>query len=547
MTETNPFTLCIYGDLQEFLVTNFRECRRKRTSVKKIKEVLRLKLEMGFSSRIIGQALKIGKTTVQEYLKRAQELQITLEEVHRLSESELQEKLFIQAVPLSNRPMPNWKHIHLEHRKKNVTLQVLWEEYRDQHPDGLGYSRFCELYKEFAKTVEVSMRQVHKAGDKMFVDYGGKTVEIVDRKTGEVKQAQIFVAVLGASSYLYAEATWSQKLMDWISSHVRALEFFGGVPRAIVPDNLKSGVSKPWYYDPDINPTYAEFARHYGTVVLPARVRKPRDKAKAEAGVQLVQRWLLAKLRHQRFFDLAGLNQAIRELLKALNDRPFQKLPGSRRSLFESLERGELCPLPTTPFEVASWKQARVNIDYHVEFKTFLYSVPWKYAGQKVRIRATAKVLEVFCGETRIASHLRKYSGDRYSTKSAHMPPHHKFRKWPPEKLIRLGDKIGTSVKRVVEEILKSRPHPEQGFRAALGLLRLGRTLGDDRLEKACKIAIELGSPRYRSVRSILETGQDKRSFPNESKSRALPHHSNIRGAKYYQQKEDENASPTNH
>lgn len=518
---------------------------RKRTSMRKIKEILRLHSK-GLSPRQIGKIVKIGRTTVQDHLKRSYEARISIEIAESMSEAELENRLFKMPQNPSGKVMPCWETIHLEHRKNDVTLQVLWEEYRDQEPDGLSYSYFCDLYRKFSKTVDLSMRQVHKAGEKMFVDYCGKTVEIIDPITGEIRHAQIFVAVLGASNYLYAEATWSQQLSDWISSHVRALEFFGGVPKAIVVDNLKSGVTSPSYYDPDINPSYAEFARHYDTVILPARIKKPKDKAKAEAGVQLVQRWLLARLRHQKFFNLTSLNNAIKGMLMTLNDRPFRKLEGCRKSIYDSLEKSALMPLPVSSYEFAAWKNAKVNIDYHVEFKKFFYSVSWREVHQRVRIRATASTIEIFKADRRIAAHLRKYTGDRYSTLEEHMPAQHKAMKWSPSKLIKMAAKIDQAVKSVIETILNSRPHPEQGYRASLGVLRLGRLLGDDRLTNACKKAIELGSPTYKSIKAILENGQDRCLLPQQE-NRDLPKHQNIRGAEYYKHEEDTNAAATNH
>lgn len=518
---------------------------RKRTSMRKIKEILRLSGK-GLSPRQIAKIVKIGRTTVQDHLQRSFEAGINLEIAESISEEELEQRLFKVPRITTNRALPCWETIHLEHRKSNVTLQVLWEEYRDQEADGLSYSYFCNLYRKFSKTVDLSMRQVHKAGEKMFVDYCGKTVEIIDSITGEIRQAQIFVAILGASNYLYAEATWSQQLSDWISSHVRALEFFGGVPKAIVVDNLKSGVTSPSYYDPDINPSYAEFARHYDTVILPARIKKPKDKAKAEAGVQLVQRWLLAKLRHQKFFSLTSLNRAIQGLLITLNDRPFRKLEGCRRSIYESLEKAVLMPLPISAYEFAAWKNAKVNIDYHVEFKKFFYSVIWREVHQRVRIRATASTIEIFKADKRIAVHPRKYTGDRYSTLEEHMPPQHKAMKWNPGKLVNMAAKIGESVKSVIETILNSRPHPEQGYRASLGVLRLGRLLGNDRLINACKKAIEIGSPTYKSIKAILENGQDRCAL-SEQENRELPKHQNIRGSKYYKKEENTDAASTNH
>lgn len=520
---------------------------RKHISMRKIKEILRLSCLKQLSPRAIGNIVKIGRSTVQDHLQRAKNAGITLEMAESIPEEELEKLLFSLPGSSSNRPQPCWKTIHLEHRKKDVTMQVLWEEYKEQEPDGLSYSYFCDLYRKFTKTVDISMRQIHKAGEKMFVDYCGKTVEIFDAVTGEIRIAQVFVAVLGASNYLYAEATWSQQLSDWLFSHVRALEFFGGVPRAIVPDNLKSGVTKPDYYDPDINPSYVEFARHYDTTILPARIKKPKDKAKAKIGVQLVQRWLLAKLRHRRFSSIASLNSAIRELLITINDRPFKKLEGSRRSIFESLEKPAMAPLPAAAYEFAAWKIAKVSIDYHVEFKKFFYSVSWKEVHQKVRMRVTATTVEIFKDDQRLAVHLRKYTGDSYSTLEEHMPPQHKFMKWQPGKLLFIAEKIGEPVKRVLEEIFKARPHPEQGFRSALGLLRLGRILGEERLLNACKKAIDIGSPKYKSVKAILESGQD-RCISDKDENKQLPKHENIRGMAYYQTKEeDDDAAATNH
>ena len=512
---------------------------RKLITMRKVKEVYRLYFEMGLSPRKIASALKIGRTTIRDYISRAKIAGLTVEEIRLFTEDELQSSLFVKPESQGKYPIPDWKEIHLEHKTKKITLQVLWEEYLEINPSGYSYGHFCELYQAYAKTLHVSMRQLHKAGDKMFVDYCGDTAKIIDRNTGEEKAAQIFVAVLGASNYLFAEATWSQSSEDWINSHVHALEFFGGVPKAIVPDNLKSAVTKANYYDPDINIAYSEFAEHYSTAILPARVRKPKDKSKAEGGVQYVQNWLLAQLRNIKFFTLSDLNKKINELLIRLNQRPFKKLPGCRFSMFEEVEKAALQELPNTRYEYSNWKHAKVNIDYHVEYKKFFYSVPWQNIHAKVLIRATSTTVEIFIKDKRIASHLRKFSGDRYTTRSEHMPSHHKFVKWSPERLISNGEKIGIAVKEIIEKILTSKKHPEQGFRSALGIFRLGNKVGNDRLINACKVAISLQSLTYRTVQTILENGQDKKADAEISEDKVLPEHSNIRGASYYKEDVD--------
>jgi len=507
--------------------------------MRKVKEVYRLYFEMGLSPRKIALALKMGRTTVRDYVSRAKQAGLTVEEIKLFTEDELQASLFIKPQKTEKCPAPDWEEIHLEHKTKKISLQVLWEEYLAIHPDGYCYGHFCNLYQSYSKVLHISMRQLHKAGDKMFVDYCGDTAKIIDRNTGQEKKAQIFVAVLGASNYLFAEATWSQSSEDWISSHVHALEFFGGVPKAIVPDNLKSGVTKANYYDPDINIAYSEFAEHYSTAILPARVRKPKDKSKAECGVQYVQNWLFPQLRDIKFFTLSDLNKKINELVIKLNQRSFKKLSGCRISMFENIEKAALQPLPNIMYEYSDWKHAKVNIDYHVEYKKFFYSVPWQNAHARVTIRATTTTVEVFAKDIRIASHLRKDSGDRYTTLTEHMPPHHKFVKWSPSRLISNGEKIGNPVKIVVEKILNSKKHPEQGFRSALGIFRLGSKVGNIRLINACKVAIGLQSPTYRSVQTILENGQDRKADYEIAEDKVLPEHKNIRGASYYKEDKD--------
>ncbi len=385
---------------------------RKPISMRKIKEVLRLKQECGLNDRQIAESCSIGRTTVQEYLARARVSQITWNEIKDLADDKLEKLLFPGNMRCpSSQPLPDWEEVHAERRRPGVTLQLLWEEYRESHPDGFSYSRFCDLYHAYVNTIDVRMRQTHKAGDKLFIDYSGKKPEIIDPTTGEVCSAELYVAVMGASNYTYIEATWSQSLQDWIGSHVRAFEFFNGIPALLVPDNLKSAINKACRYDPEENPTYAALAEHYGTAVLPARPYAPRDKAKVEGAVLLAQRWILARLRNQRFFSLSELNATIRKLLESFNNRPFKKLVGSRKTAFDEIDKPALRPLPQNAFEFAHWANATVSFDYHVEYDHHYYSVPYRFVHQKIQIRATAQIVEVIRQGERIASHARSAEG----------------------------------------------------------------------------------------------------------------------------------------
>lgn len=512
----------------------------RRISVRKIREILRLFSESRLSRRQIASCCGISKTTVSECLERAQRIGLDWSTMCELSDEELERQLYPPAakVPVSERPAVDWAVVHTELKKKGVTLQLLWEEYRQKEPRGYGYSRYCELYSHWRTRSDLSMRQVHRAGEKLFVDYCGATVPVTHAPSGEVRAAQIFVAVWGASNYTYAEATWSQGLSDWIESHVRAFEFAGGLPEMVVPDNLKSGVSRPCRYEPELNPTYQELAMHYGVAVMPARVRRPRDKAKVEVGVQVVERWILARLRHRRFFSLAELNQAIGELLARLNERPFHKLPGSRRSLFESLERPVLRALPAQRFVYAEWKKARVAIDYHVEVDGHYYSVPYQLVSQQLDVRMTAKTVECFTKSRRVASHLRSFRRGAHTTQGEHMPrPHREYAQWTPERLVRWAQKAGPSVEGLVETVMATRVHPQHGFRSCLGILRLGERYGFERLEAACRRALQIGAASYRSVASILKAGLDQQE-PLLEPAQPLAHE-NLRGASYYQPQEE--------
>lgn len=412
---------------------------------------------------------------------------------------------------------------------------LLWQEYREHHPQGYQYSWFCERYRHWLGKQDLVMRQDHRAGEKLFVDYAGQTVGVINPYTGEIREAQIFVGVLGASNYTYAEATWTQGLPDWIGSHQRTFSFLGGVPEIVVPDNLRAGVSKAHRYEPDINPTYQEFAAHYGVAVIPARVRRPKDKSKAEGGVLLVERWILAVLRNREFFSLAELNQAIRGLLEQLNTRPFKKLPGCRHDLFTSLDQPALRSLPVTPYTYAEWKKVRVHIDYHVEVKGHYYSVPYQLVKQPCDARITEHTIECFYKGKRVASHARSDQKARHTTVREHMPKsHQQYGDWSPERLIQWAEKTGPSTARIITTVLSSRRHPQQGYRSCLGILRLGKSYGEDRLEAACGRALLLGTQRYKSIESILKHGLESKPLSEQQELNLPEDHGNIRGSSYY-------------
>lgn len=507
--------------------------------MRKIKDVLRLHFEAGLNQRAIARSIGTSHTTVGDYLKRANRAGLTWPLPDNLDEARLEHLLFppTAALPPDQRPLPDWASIHLELKRKGVTLALLWEEYQSIYPDGYRYSRFCDLYREWSGKLQLSMRQEHKAGEKLFVDYAGQTLPIVDRNTGEIRDAQIFVAALGASNYTFAEATWAQGLKDWIGSHVRAFSFYDGVAEIVVPDNLKSGVSKPCRYEPDINPTYAELAAHYGCAVIPARVRKPKDKSKVEVAVQVAERFILARLRNRTFFSLAEANHAIRELVDDLNRRPFKKLPGCRQQLFETLDRPALKPLPAAHYQFAEWRYARVNIDYHAEVDHHYYSVPYTLVKKQLDVRLTANTVEFLHKGKRVASHTRSSERGRHTTLKEHMPKSHReYAEWTPQRLVAWAGKTGPNTAALAEKIMSSRAHPQQGYRSVLGLIRLAKTYTPQRLEAACQRALKLNVSTYKSVASILKTGLDRQPLP-EAPGSQLPlplNHENIRGSSYY-------------
>jgi transposase len=503
--------------------------------MRKIKEVLRLHHEAKLSERAIARSINVSRDTVSRILTRASEVGLTWPLPADIDDSKLEALLFpsAQGRP-KNYSEPNWSYIHKEYRKKGVTLQLLWEEYKAERSDGYQYSQFCERYRRWKKTLQVSMRGEHRAGEKMFVDYAGPTVPYIDRETGEILQAQIFVAVLGASSYTFVEAQPSQMLESFIGGHVHVFEFFGGVPELIVPDNLKAGVSHADRYEPTLNTTYQEMASYYGAAVMPARPRKPKDKPKVEAAVLLVERWILAVLRRRRFFSLAEINQEIGELLKRLNEKPFQKLEGSRKSLFEHIDKPALRPLPTLPYEFATWRVAKANIDYHVEADKAYYSVPYQLVGQKLDVRLTQNIVEIFHRGKRVVSHRRAYGKGQYVTEHTHRPKsHQKHLEWTPSRLIHWGQSIGPNTGILVERILERKKHPEQGYRSCLGLLSLSKRYSKERMEAAALRALTIGACSYTSVKSILQTRIEQTALSLEVPE-ASPVHANIRGADYY-------------
>jgi transposase len=482
----------------------------------------------------------MGLGTVHEYLERAAAARIGWPLPEGVGEEELEARLFGNQPHAARverpRPQPDWKAIHEQlQQHRHLTLQLVWEEYRQAHPEGYRYSWFCERYQQWRRHLDVVLRQEHKAGEKMFVDWAGDTLPVYDPQSGEARPAALFVAVLGASSYTYAEARRDQQLESWIQAHIHALEYFGGVPKVAVPDNTRTAVTRACRYDPDLNPTYQEFAVHYGMAVVPARPYHPRDKAKAESAVQVVERWIVAALRNRKFFSLAELNQAIRELLQQLNQRPFRKRDGSRASLFQRLEKPALAPLPTERFDLSQWSRATVNIDYHVAFDGNFYSVPYTLVQQVVEVRSTPTTVEIFHKGSRVASHLRSRERGRAITQNEHRPKSHQAHlEWSPSRMMNWAHTIGPHTAQLFARILNEKPHPEMGYRSCLGIIRLAQHYSVERMEAAAERAVLTGACRYQSVKSILKTSLDAVPLsPAKTGSSPLTH-DNVRGAEYF-------------
>lgn len=510
---------------------------KARLSVRKIREVLRLKFGLDLSGHQIAQSCQISRSTVTEYIDRFEKAGLSWPLDDALSDEKLEQKLFPSPATIAgSRSLPDFAYIYRElksHKKFNLTLDQLWREYREQHPDGYQYTQFSVLYRRWRKKLDYSMRQDHRGGEKLFVDYG-EGLSLIDPQTGDPIKTELFVAVWGASTYTYAEATLSQKLPDWIGSHTRAFEYFGCAPKIVVPDCLKSAVSRACRYEPDINPTYADMASHYGICVIPARPARPRDKAKVENGVLIAKRWILSVLRHRRFYTLADLNGAIHQLLERLNNRALRKLKQSRRELFVLFDQPHALALPPKPYEFADWKIATVNIDYHIEIDQHYYSVPYELKGEKLQVRLSANTVEAFRKGQRVATHIRSFLAHRHTTLKEHMlPAHQQFSEWSPSRFISWAEKTGPNTARLVQTIIASRAHPEQGYRSCLGILRLEKHYPQQRRENAAARALRYSNLSLKALRKILENGLD-RLEEKDSSTAVLPTHDNIRGGQYY-------------
>jgi transposase len=508
----------------------------------RIREILRQKWNLKRTHREVAASVGCGVGTVSKVLERATAAGLDIAGVDALDDDELERR--VQGVrpeaPTKYDP-PDFAAVHREHKRPGVTLALLHLEYLEQHPNGYRYTQFCEHYRRWLDRRRLSMRQVHRAGEKGFVDYAGQRPYLVDPRTGECTAVELFVMVLGASNLTYAEATLTQRGPDFIASHMRAYEYFGGVPIGTVCDQLRSGVSKPCRYEPEIQRTYEAMAIHYGTTVLPARPKHPRDKAKVEVAVQVAERWILARLRNEEFATLEALNERIAELLEDLNHRTMRRYGVSRRELFEQVERQHLQPLPPERFAYCTFARATVNIDYHVEHDDHFYSVPYQLRYEKdpvVDLRVTATTIEVLHKGRRVASHARSYVKYQHTTLAEHMPEaHRKHLQWTPSRIVSWAGKVGPSTQTLVEKILVSRRHPEQGYRTCLGLLRLTKKYGDDRVEAASARALATRAYSYRHVKSILEHGLDRQAVlpTSDDATPSVPvEHENIRGAKYY-------------
>lgn len=509
-------------------------------TMRRFKEILRLRHEKGLSNGLIANALGVAKTTVSTYLYLARRSQISWPMGEGIGDTELREKLYssrCQTKQPPAKPLPDFETIHTELKRKGVTLQLLWEEYHNAQTGGYGYTQFCHYYNQWAKHLDVSMRQHHKAGEKLFIDYAGQKIPITDPKTGEIRPAEMFVSVLGASNYTYAEASLTQQLPDWIGSHIRAFEYFQGVPAICVPDNLKSGITRPCRYEPGINQTYEDMATHYGTVVIPARVAKPKDKAKVENAVLVVERWILARLRDRTFYSLSEANEAIWQLLEELNTRPMQEFKKSRREVFEDIERGVLLSLPRERYVMAEFSICHVNIDYHVEVEKHYYSVPYRLTHEEVETRLTPTIIEVFHDGKRVASHRRSYQKHGFTTLPEHMPEsHRRYAQWTPSRIIGWGRSKGEAVGLLFEKILESRRHPEQGFRSCLGIIHLEKKYGIERIVAACQKTkqLEAYGCAYQIIKRMLINKTESQPVAGVDDEKVPAPHSNVRGWQYY-------------
>ena len=508
----------------------------KRLAMRQIHRLMGLHFGAGLGARAIGRELGISHSTVREYLARIAAANITWPLPPDLTETALEQQLFANSgvqAGARHRVEPDWTAVARELKRAGVTLQILWEEYSSAQPGSYSYSRYCQLFREFERRLTPSMRQNHVAGDKAFVDYSGKKVPIFDPHSGEVRYAEIFVGVLGASNLTYAEASWTQALPDWIGAHVRMFKFWDAVPRLLVPDNLKSGVHKASFYDPEVNRSYGAMAEHYHVGILPARPYRPKDKAKVEVGVRIAQYYILGRLRHRKFFSLAECNAAIAGILPQLNGRIMRHIGMSRQQLFDMVERPAMQKLPELDYEYAEWKVARVGIDYHVQAADFFYSVHHSLLRQQVDTRLTERTVEIFHRGQRVAAHVRRYHGPRYATLPEHMPSaHRRYAEWNPERFQRQASTFGPNTEALVLSIMHKRAHPEQGFRTCLGVLKLFDKLDAQRVEAIAAYALEIGALNYPSIASIVEHRIEGKSVRDTGGTPIL--HVNIRGPRYY-------------
>jgi transposase len=507
----------------------------RKLSMKKLKEVARLYLEHDLGVRPIARACDISTSTASVYMEKLKQLGAPYPEISGMDEDALSALLFPKEEKASRKLLPDCDYLHKELKKKGVTLQLLHEEYKRDNPDGYERTQFYHLYQEWAKKGDPVMRFTHKAGEKMFVDFSGDKPHYQDPATGTIIEAELFVSVVGASSYIYARAVPDQTQESFVDCTIKALEYYGGCPECLVPDNLKGAVTQACYYDPEINRTFAAMAEHYHIAVLPARVAKPKDKAKVESGVLQAQRRILAVLRNRTFFSIAELNTAIYEATEKLNLRPMTLINKSRYDLFMEIEKPALKPLPLERFVIASWKKAKVHIDYHVAVEKTYYSVPYTLIGQSVDIRYTGSIVEMYHKGKRVASHVRMNKPGAFVTENLHMPHQHRqYLEWTPERIKLWGKKIGPHTQDLMDQIMEHRDHPEHGFRSCLGIIRLSKTYSPERVENACKRALELQAYNYKSVKSLLEHTMENLSVATRKNS--IPLHANVRGGSYYRE-----------
>jgi len=488
----------------------------------KYREILRIH-SLGINQTGIAESCGCARKTVRNVLNRAKELDIAWPLKADITDADLERQFFPdKSVPSTPRRHPDYEYINKEMMRSGVTLKLLWNEYceecRQSNEQPLMYSQFCFHYQKHTEKKRATMHIKRKPGDQIEVDWAGKSAAVVDSDTGEIIPAYIFVGVLSYSMYAYVEAFFSMDMESWITAHVHMYRFFGGVTRMLIPDNLRTGVDRSDWYTPKINKTYHEMAEHYDTAVIPARVKRPKDKAGVEGTVGNITTWITAALRNQKFFTLQELNREIRIRLDAFNKKPFQKKEGSRYSVYLADEKPFLAQLPTTPYELAQWKQATVQFNYHISVDKMQYSVPYEYIRQKVDVRITRNVIEVFFNNNRICSHVRLYGQPgQYSTIEAHMPEdHQKYLKWDGNRFIEWARKIGTGTTITIKSILASYKVEQQGYKSCMGLLKLADKYSVERLEAACRKALSYTPhPSYKSIKNILATSQDKVLVPS--------------------------------